>query len=109
MARLRRAEPARNSVNSAVLDALPHADIQTVVFFKRDELTTDLICCDIEIGGRVWFFHEEVEGWRLLLQHLQQLPGFDLDWYARVSQPPFANSETVAFRRDRSEASPYRG
>lgn len=40
-----------------------------MTFFKRDELTTDLICCDIEGRERGWFFHEEAEGWGNLLRH----------------------------------------
>ena len=78
---------------------LPLADIQKVRFFKRDELTADLICCEVEIGGRVWFFHEEAEGWDALVRHLEQLPGFRADWYQTVVQPPFAPNETIAYIR----------
>ncbi|WP_426264213.1 hypothetical protein [Sphingomonas sp. PWP1-2] len=40
--------------------ALMPADIARVIFYKRDELTTDLICCDIEALGQTWIFHEEM-------------------------------------------------
>ena len=66
-----------------------------MVFYKRDEITADLICCDVEIGGKVWTFHEEADGWLDLITHLSALPGFRVDWYEAVVSPPFATSETA--------------
>ena len=83
-----------------LLDRLPLNRIEAVTFYKRDELTTDLVCCDVLISGETWFFHEEAEGWDLLIKHLEQLPGFRADWYSAVAQPPFALSKTIAFRRE---------
>jgi hypothetical protein len=88
------------AIKPVVPDQLPLRQIEVVTFYKRDELTTDLICCDVQIGGETFFFHEEAEGWDLLIKHLEQLPGFRSDWYASVSQPPFSLSTTVAFRRE---------
>lgn len=82
-----------------IQDRLPLGAIQKVTFFKRDELTTDLICCEVEAWGRVWFFHEEAAGWEALTRYLEQLPGFRTDWYEAVVKPPFAPSETVAYTR----------
>jgi hypothetical protein len=87
------------SITPAILAQLPHTSINVVVFYKRDEITTDLICCDVEVAGRVWTFHEEAGGWTDLIAHLSALPGFRADWYAEVVSPPFAASETVAYRR----------
>lgn len=89
-------------VDSATIDRLALQRIDSVTFYKRDELTTDLICCDVEIDGMTWFFHEEAEGWALLLRHLERLPGFRTDWYEAVAQPPFESCVTIAF--DRSKA-----
>lgn len=89
----------RDRIPSDFREQLPLADILKVTFFKRDELTTDLICCHVEVRGQTWFFHEEAEGWDELLHHLEQLPSFRKDWYEVVAQPPFAASETVAFTR----------
>ncbi len=86
-------------IDSALLAALPLSDITKVTLHKRDELTTDLICCDVETGGGMRVFHEEMVGWDLLIQHLLALPGFRRDWFAAVSQPPFATCETIAFLR----------
>jgi hypothetical protein len=37
--------------------------------------------CDVQIAGDTWFFHEEMEGWDALVEHLEQLPGFRADWH----------------------------
>jgi hypothetical protein len=95
-----RAPRERERINAATLDTLPLARIDKVTFYKRDEFTTDLICCDVEIDGLTWFFHEEVEGWDLLIRHLEGLPGFKADWYAAVYLPAFELCETVAFARN---------
>ena len=87
------------AIDSNVLSQLPLTDIAKVAFYKRDEITTDLICCDVTVDGQVQTFNEELVGWDLLLQHLYKLPSFRTDWYAAVSLPPFATSETVAFTR----------
>jgi hypothetical protein len=86
-------------ITAAILSELPLLKIDAVVFYKRDEITTDLICCDVEVLGRVWTFHEEASGWTELIAHLSALPGFRADWYEAVVHPPFATSETVAFDR----------
>jgi hypothetical protein len=89
-------------IDAAGLDRLPLARVDAVAFFKRDEICTDLICCEVEIDGRKWFFHEEAEGWDMLVNHLEQLPGFRADWYGAVAQPAFEKCETVAFERQAS-------
>ena len=86
-------------VDCKSLDQLPLSGIDIVTFYKRDELTTDLICCDVAIADDVWTFHEEMVGWDLLIDHLSKLPDFQADWYAAVSRPVFAASETIAFER----------
>lgn len=83
----------------AILEQLPLADIVAVIFYKRDEVTTDLICCDVEIEGQVWTFHEEMDIWEKLIAHLSALPKFRGDWYEAVMQPPFESCKTVAFDR----------
>ena len=87
------------TITPAVLAQLTLPDVRAVVFYKRDEITTDLICCDLEVAGHVWSFHEEAAGWQDLIAHLSALPGFRADWYEAVVGPPFATSETIAFDR----------
>jgi hypothetical protein len=86
-------------IDADLLARLSLTDIGKVTFYERDEITTDLICCEIMVGGNLWTFHEELVGWDLLIGHLLKLPGFRGDWFATMSQPPFAASETVAFSR----------
>ena len=87
------------TITPAILAQLPLRDVRSVVFFKRDEITTDLICCEVEVSGRVWMFHEEALGWSNLIAHLSALPGFSIDWYEAVVSPSFGTAETIAFDR----------
>ena len=79
--------------------------IERVEFFKRDELTTDLVCCEIivknENGFETWFFHEEASSWGDVLKLVKQLPGFDRDWQTKVMQLPMTENRTLAFARQR--------
>ena len=87
------------TITPTVLSQLPLAHVDAVVFYKRNEITTDLICCDVEVRDRDWTFHEETAGWTELIAHLSALPDFRTDWYGAVVSPPFAKSETIAFDR----------
>jgi len=87
------------TTTSDIITQLPLPDIDAVSFYERDEITTDLICCYVAIAGRIWTFHEEQKGWDELIAHLARLPGFRADWYEVVVQPPFAESQTIAFDR----------
>ena len=80
-------------------DRIQLAGIQRVTFFKRDELTTDLICCQIETEDETWLFDEEMPDWAMLISCLEALPGFRADWRAAAVKPPFEARETVAFNR----------
>lgn len=75
------------------------ADVSRVEFYKRDELTTDLICCEVTAGELVHFSHEESPGWDAFVGALLDLPGFDREWFAKVSKPAFAECRTSAFER----------
>ncbi len=72
-------------IDPDLLAQLPLTGVGKVTFYKRDEITTDLICCDVVGGDKVWTFHEELVGWDLLINHLESLPSFRADWFAAVS------------------------
>jgi hypothetical protein len=78
-------------------------DIQEVIFFKRDEWTMDLICCDVvvrtENGIETWFLHEDLPGWDDFIHLLECLPGFDHEWFRKVAWPAFAPNPTSVFKR----------
>jgi len=74
--------------------------VERVEFFKRDRVTTDLICCRVTFGGDHWLeWDEDMPDWRGMLALLERLPGFDRNWYSKVSQPPFEPSYHIAFAR----------
>ena len=74
--------------------------VAKVQFYKLDELTTDLICCELTLDdGGTLFLHEEMHGWDDQMGRLATLPGFDADWFAKVAFPPFATCHTIAFER----------
>ena len=73
------------------------ADVSRVEFYKRDELVSDLICCEVTAGGVVHFSHEEDSGWGTLVEALQALPNFDRSWFSKVNKPAFAECRTCAF------------
>lgn len=78
---------------------VPLQAIERVEFFKRDELTTDLLCCELTSHGQSFFFHEEMSDWSDLISKLEGLDGFRKDWFSQVSQPPFRERRFVAFKR----------
>lgn len=78
---------------------IPLANIVRVTFYKRDEITTDLICCEVVASGQIRTFHEVMPIWDALMAHLAGLPGFRQDWFAAVSQPAFQPCEIVGFER----------
>lgn len=88
--------------DSDLLGRVRFDDILSVEAYKRDELTTDLVCFDITTVGELpvtWFVHEEVPGWLELVKALQHLSGFDTTWPGKIIQPAFAESRTVIYDR----------
>jgi hypothetical protein len=86
-------------IDASTIEQIPLGSIDTVRFYKRDEITSDLICCEVIVGTAVRTFHEELSGWPLLMDHLEKLPSFRQDWFTMVSKPAFAASPVVAFTR----------
>lgn len=77
-------------------------DIERVEAFKRDLLTTDLICLKVRAAERSIEVNEEMEGWDELVAQLpERLPGA-LSWeklFLAVVKPAFAECRTVVFDR----------
>jgi hypothetical protein len=78
-------------------------EVQRVLAFKRDELTTDLVCLSFISGGSASVeVNEEMEGWDDLLGALPvALPGAmsSDEIYSSVMAPAFVTKETVVFER----------
>jgi len=96
---MRERQQAKTRSSPDGLCDIPLANIDRVTFFKRDEITTDLICCEIVSSGQVQTFHEEMPVWDALMAHLAGLASFRQDWFAAVSQTAFQPCEIVAFAR----------
>ncbi|OBS53994.1 hypothetical protein A8B73_02965 [Methylosinus sp. 3S-1] len=78
-------------------------EVSVVVAYKIDELTTDLVCCDIVAGPegdeQIRTIHEEISGFENLMTRLEALPGFDRKWREAVILPPFAENRTIIYKR----------
>jgi len=79
-------------------------DVVRVRAHKRDDLTTDTICLDVELrDGTRWSLDEEASGWKRFLDVAERaLPGMlpFTTWFPRVAQPPFAVRELLIFELD---------
>jgi hypothetical protein len=75
------------------------SEIAAVTFYKRREPDAELICCEIEMRGRRYFFHERSQMWARLIAQLETLPGFHRDWRARLTGRRESRRRTTAFQR----------
>jgi hypothetical protein len=85
------------------IDTVSLDEVSAILAYKRDELATDLICCDIVTGPaggeQVRTIHEEIPGFNAVMARLESLPGFDRQWRKAVILPPFAENRTIIFKR----------
>jgi len=85
--------------------AIEPSRIVRIALFKRDEMTTDLICCEITAKADVGndysiVVHEDMDGFETMMATLAALDGFDRGWFEKVARPAFATNFTVVFQRD---------
>ncbi len=75
-------------------------EVIRAIAFKKDEVTSDLLCVQIELAdGQLIELNEDARGFEDWLRRVDGLPGADPDWRAKVIQPPFARNETLLFLR----------
>jgi hypothetical protein len=75
-------------------------EIVRVAIYKRDEITTDLVCFVVALeSGDEITIHEEMPGFDQWIKSVEHLPGFDTSWREKVIHPPFASNEIVAYSR----------
>lgn len=77
-------------------------EIERIEGYKRDEITSDLLCLDIWTNGRgqaMGWVHEDMAGFDALEGRLKRLSGFDAGWRARVVAPAFAESRVLVYER----------
>lgn len=84
-------------------DAVSFDEVSAIVAYKLDELTTDLVCCDIVTGAgdgeQIRTIHKELPGFDGAMAGFETLPGFDRKWRDAVILPPFAANRTVIYSR----------
>jgi len=82
-------------------------EITTIIAFKKDCFSCDLICLAIADNLTVVEINEEDAGWDAFIQAAQKnLPGLvpaDI-WRTKVAQPPFATNSTTIYRKDQSSS-----
>lgn len=91
------------SDGNRIVGRVAFRDITKVTAYKCDQLTTDLICCDVTTGtgnqSLVWSLHEELLGFDNLMERFAQLPGFRREWRNAVLLPSFVENSTEIFSR----------
>lgn len=84
-------------------DAVALDEVSAIVDYKLDELTTDLVCCDIVTGAgdgeQIRTIHAELLGFDAAVKAFDALPGFDRQWRDAVVFPPFATNRTIIYDR----------
>jgi hypothetical protein len=84
-------------------DAVSLDEVSAIVAYKIDELTTDLVCCDIVTGSgdgqQIRTVHEEISGFETVMARFEALPGFNKQWRETVILPPFATNRTTIYNR----------
>jgi hypothetical protein len=77
-------------------------EIEEVHAFKRDMLTTDLICLAFKKSGKEEYYEirEEMAGYHDLLEMIsKELPGFNSGWFREVAFPAFATNHRIIWKR----------
>ena len=76
--------------------------VTSIVAFKVDLLTTDLICCAITDGREIVTVNEEMSEWPSVMTTLNSMFGSAIqppDWYAQVMMPAFAENRMAIYVR----------
>ncbi|GAA0296808.1 hypothetical protein GCM10009087_03250 [Sphingomonas oligophenolica] len=78
-------------------------EVRAIIAYKLDELTTDLVCCDIVTGAgdgeQIRTIHEELSGFDAAMAKFENLPGFNREWRDAVIDPTFATNRTLIYSR----------
>lgn len=90
-------------VTAKATDTVPLDEVRAIVAYKIDELTRDLVCCDILTGSgdgeQIRTIHEEAPGFDTVMARFETLPGFNKQWRDAVILPPFATNRTTIYNR----------
>ena len=70
-----------------------------MVFFRRERIKTDPVCCEVHAGGVVHYAYQEAKLWMKVVERLEALPGFMTNWFAILTAPPAPRLRLVAYDR----------
>ncbi|NNV57157.1 hypothetical protein [Limnovirga soli] len=76
------------------------ADIERLIAYKKDFLTTDEVCLDILFNNRKITITEATPGWYQFIQKTKFIfPGIPKNWDSEILQPAFALNLKVLYQR----------
>ena len=83
----------------ALLEAVAWPSVSIIVAYKRDLITTDLICFEIVLDdGSMIEINEEMDGFDLFLNGLEStFESYNRTWPDSVVLPPFAPNRTLVY------------
>lgn len=76
-------------------------NVKKITTYKRDLMTEDQICLEIEtVDDIVFTTSEDTEGWFQLIKHLaKEFPAVNEENIMKIAHPAFERNETVLFSR----------
>lgn len=75
-------------------------DIEETKAYKRDLITIDHLCLDISFEKVVLSISEDLPGWPEFINRMEiMLTGVLSEWERQVIATPFANNETIIYKR----------
>jgi hypothetical protein len=83
------------------IEQLKWKDVREVIAYKQDLVTVDRVCLELwSMVGEVAAINEDLPGFVIFREEMERaLVGIDVDWWAKVVHTPFAENQTVIFRR----------
>lgn len=86
-------------------------DVERITAYKRDQLSTDLICLDFACveGDGLYMVHEDLPGYEEMVRTLEATLPLLAGWWAEVAHPPFAPNATVIYQRTPDAPGPIAG
>jgi hypothetical protein len=79
------------------------SDIETIIAYKRDLMTTDQICFDLFYQNSLSStISEDTEGWSQFVNRMQEaFPQIDKDWWGKIIHPAFKTNMTLLYDKQR--------
>ena len=73
--------------------------VNRIAVYKKDEITTDLICIEFGLPENMTItLHEEMEGYDLVVPKMHmQFEGIEKDWYSKIVKPAFKRNYRVIY------------